>query len=180
MPGSGLAERPAAPGRTAAQPPPTIPAAAPVPHAPDLLEGARQRVREGAPYEALALVRAYLEEHAGDAPALFLYSDLLQMTGDVEASLEPLLAILRVPPTPEDEARARQRLELLINAREQQLIHAGDLVGLVRYFERLVLAEPGWDGHRLRLARWLARSGELDESARLLREVGTSGVEQAE
>lgn len=146
----------------------------------DPLDLARELIRDGRPRDALALVEAHLSESGTDAEALFLLSDLCQMTGDVDAALEPLLDILRFPPTPEAAERARQRLELLINAREQQLIHAGDLAALVAYFERLVLAEPTWDGHRLKLARWLARSGATADAARLLREVGTVGVSEVE
>lgn len=144
----------------------------------DRIARARELIRDGEPLAALMLVEARLAESANDAEALFLLSDLLQMTGDADAALDPLIDILRFPPTPEDALRARQRLDLLINAREQQLIHAGDLAALVAYFERLVLAEPNWDGHRLKLARWLARSGERGEATRLLREVGTVGVTQ--
>jgi len=147
---------------------------------PDAVSRAQALIRDGRVREALALIEAHLVESANDAEALFLLSDLRQMTGDVDAALDPLLDILRFPPTPEDGDRARQRLQLLINAREQQLIHAGDLAALVAYFERLVQAEPAWDGHRLKLARWLARSGQLDEASRLLREVGTTGVTEEE
>ncbi|MGE0623283.1 MAG: aspartyl protease family protein [Pseudomonadales bacterium] len=146
----------------------------------DRLARARELVREGQPLAALTLVEAHLDAFAGDAQALFLLADLRQMTGDADAALEPLIDILRFPPTPEDATQARRRLDLLINAREQQLIHAGDLAGLVAYFEQLVLAEPAWDGHRLKLARWLARSGAHAEAARLLKEVGTVGVTQDE
>jgi len=176
-------ERPAAP----AAPPQRIvavhPATEPVQgaaRAVNRLGEARELIRDGRPLPALALVEDHLDEFADDAEALFLLSDLRQMTGDVDAALDPLIDILRFPPTTEEADRARRRLDLLINAREQQLIHAGDLAGLVAYFERLVLAEPTWDGHRLRLARWLARSGDREAAARLLREVGTAGVTQDE
>lgn len=142
-------------------------------------------VSEGRPYEALAVLTAYLENTHAQASerhsrALFLLSDLKQMTGEVELALEPLLEILRYPPSQATADRARQRLKLLINAREQQLINASDLVGLVSYFEYLVRAEPGFDGHRLKLARWLLKSGEAEAAERVVRETGLVGVEQAE
>jgi hypothetical protein len=144
----------------------------------DPLGAARSLIGEGRPREAMRLVEDYLAASPGEAQALFLLSDLRQMTGDVEGALDPLFEILRFPPTPEVAARARQRLDLLINAREQQLINTGDLAGLVAYFEALVLADPSWDGYRLRLARWLARSGNLDAAAGLIREVGVVGTTQ--
>jgi predicted aspartyl protease len=112
--------------------------------------------------------------------ALFLLSDLRQMTGEVELALVPLFEILRYPPSQDTAERARRRLNLLINAREQQLINAEDLVGLVSYFEYLVSEDPGFDGHRLKLARWLLKSGELDAAARVARETGLVGVKPAE
>jgi len=102
------------------------------------------------------------------------------MTGAVEEALDPLFAVLQFPPDAETAERARRRLKLLISAREQQLINAGDLVGLVAYFQRLVRTEPGYDGHRLKLARWLLRSGEVDAADRLIREAGTVGAAQEE
>ena len=142
------------------------------------LDAVRALIRDGRPYDALQVLTAYLEEMPGDADGLFLLSDLYQMTGEVDAALDPLLEILRFPPTPEVARRARTRLNLLINAREQQLANVGDLTSLVAFFEHLVLAEPGWDGHRLKLAGWLLRSGRTEEAARLIREVGLEGVSQ--
>ena len=151
----------------------------------DLIARAEALVSEGRPHEALAVLAAYLENsHAETSErhsrALFLLSDLRQMTGEVELALAPLLEILRYPPSQATADRARQRLNLLINAREQQLINAGDLVGLVSYFEYLVSEEPGFDGHRLKLARWLLKSGEVEAATRMARETGLVGVEQAE
>lgn len=142
-------------------------------------------VAEGKPYEALAVLEEFFAGNHSQGTeyysrALFLLSDLKQMTGEVEEALQPLLAILRYPPSVETATRARRRLDLLINAREQQLINAGDLVGLIDYFEALIVAEPGYDGHRLKLARWLLRSGSAETAAALLRETGLNGISQAE
>lgn len=159
------------------------PAAAAV--ADDLLDGAGALVREGRPHEALTMLATYLEGAPTTASenhsrALFLLSDLRQMTGEVELALAPLFEILRYPPSPATADRARARLNVLINAREQQLINADDLVGLVSYFEYLVSEEPGFDGHRLKLARWLLKSGEVEAAATVARETGLVGVKQAE
>jgi len=146
----------------------------------DRLAVARQAAARGEIQLAIDLVEAHLADAAQDAQALFLLSDLMQQTGALDAALKPLVDVLAYPPDAEAAARARQRLTLVINAREQQLINAGDLAGLVGYFERLVALEPGWDAHRLKLARWTLRRGELDEAARLLKEVGHAGVSDAE
>ena len=137
----------------------------------------------GRTYEAISLLERHLAIESFDAEALFILSDLRQMIGMVEEALDPLFAVLQFPPDAETADRARRRLNLLINAREQQLINADDLVGLVAYFQRLVRTEPGYDGHRLKLARWLLRSGgrgEIDAADRLIREAGTVGAAQAE
>ncbi|MEM8767082.1 MAG: aspartyl protease family protein [Pseudomonadota bacterium] len=144
------------------------------------IEQAEALVRDGRPFEALAVLEAYLAETLPSARALFLLADLKQMTGETDAALLPLLEILNLQPDQETAERARRRLDLLVNAREQQLINAGDFVGLVNYFERLARLEPGYDGHRLKLTRWLLRSGEVAAARKLLREVGTVGVSQAE
>jgi tetratricopeptide (TPR) repeat protein len=175
---AALASSPVAQAPAGASPPPrsaAIPQAAP-----DLLEQARSLADQGRPTAGIELLESHLAEQGFDAQALFLLADLLQMTGAVEQALDPLLEILRFPPDPEIRQQARRRLDLLINAREQQLINAADLAGLVAYFERLVAAEPAWDGHRLKLARWLLRSGDLEAAAELIRQTGLTGVTEAE
>jgi len=151
----------------------------------DPLTRAEALVSEGRPYEALDVLDEFFQLTHPEATerysrALFLLSDLRQMTGEVEGALAPLFDILRYPATPAIAERARRRLNLLINAREQQLINAGDLVGLIAYFEFLVREEPAYDGHRLKLARWLLRSGDVSGAERLVREIGLVGVTQAE
>ncbi len=168
------------------QSPTDLPRVSPVSDAAeDLITRAEALVTQGRPYDALEVLTGYFQATHVEATerhgrALFLLSDLRQMTGEVEAALTPLFEILRYPPSTETADRARRRLDLLINAREQQLINAGDLVGLVAYFEGLVREDPAYDGYRLKLARWLLRSGEVDEAARLTREIGLVGVTPAE
>jgi predicted aspartyl protease len=151
----------------------------------DAVAEAEALVRDGRPHDALVVLASYLEGGHIEADerysrALFLLSDLRQMTGEAELALVPLFEILRYPPSQATAERARKRLNLLINAREQQLINADDLVGLVNYFEYLVSEDPGFDGHRLKLARWLLKSGEVETAARIISETGLVGVEQAE
>ena len=151
----------------------------------DLLEQAEALVRDGRPHEALPLLATYLQNSAvggseRHSRALFLLSDLRQMTGEVETALTPLFQILRYPPSQATAERARQRLALLVNAREQQLINAEDYVGLVSYFEYLVSEDPAYDGHRLKLARWLLKSGDAVAAEQVIRQTGTMGVTQAE
>lgn len=147
--------------------------------APSALALAQRLSDDGQLEAAMGILEEYLTE-AFDAEALFLLSELRQMTGDLDGALEPLIEVLRYPPSPDDADKARRRLETLVNAREQQLINAGDIAGLVAYFQRLVDAEPAYDGHRLSLVRWLARDGRLDEASRLLKEVGHVGVTSAQ
>jgi predicted aspartyl protease len=146
----------------------------------DRVARARQLAESGELERAVSVLEEYLLIDAHDPEALFLLSDLLQMTGRTDRALEPLLGIIRYPLVPADAENGRRRLNLLINAREQQLINAADSAGLVSFFERLAAAEPGYDGHRLKLSRWLLRSGEVDAAAEVLREVGYTGVTDAE
>ena len=141
---------------------------------------ARQLAESGKLDRAVSVLEEYLLIEAHDPEALFLLSDLLQMTGRTDRALDPLLEIIRYPLVPADAESARRRLNLLINAREQQLVNTGDSAGLVSFFERLVAAEPGYDGHRLKLSRWLLRSGDVDAAAEVLLEVGYTGVTDAE
>jgi predicted aspartyl protease len=129
---------------------------------------------------AIAVLENHLNEYLHDAAALFLLSDLYQMSGQWLHSMEALIDVLGYPPTPADADRARRRLDLLVNAREQQLINSRDRAGLIALFEGLVRAEPAWDGHRLKLARWLLRDGDLEGAERMSREIGLVGVTEAE
>lgn len=142
----------------------------------DVVERAARRSEQGDLIGAIMLLEEHRRVHAFDATALFLLSDLKQMAGDVDGALVPLVEIMAYPPTPAEAGTARRRLSLLIDARERQLVNTGDIAGLVGYFRRLVDLEPAYDGHRLKLARWLARDGRLDEATRVLREVGQVGV----
>jgi clan AA aspartic protease (TIGR02281 family) len=129
--------------------------------------------------DALALLDAFLRQTRSNA-ALFVQSDLLMMSGQMLAALEPLFQVLDYPETPEQARRARQRLDVIINAREQQLINSDDLAGLVMLFQQLSQRDPGYDRYRLKLAGWLLRSGDLTAARAQARELGSNGVSDAE
>lgn len=145
----------------------------------ELLNGAQQLAESGRGLDAIALVQAY-HQVAGDQQALFTLSDLLMMDGQMLAALEPLFQILDYPESPQLAERARRRLELIITAQEQLLSNAADTAGLISFFERLVNREPGYDGHRLKLARWMLQAGDLTSAAATLQQTGSNGVTDVE
>ena len=144
-----------------------------------LLEAVEALADAGRVPEALTLLEAYLALEVR-SDALFALADLLMMDGRLVDALEPLFRIVEYPDSIEVESRARQRLELIINTREQQLANVDDLAGLVAFYETLSEREPAFDGHRLKLALWLLRSGELTDAAGVLAQVGYVGVTEAE
>jgi len=144
-----------------------------------LLTQAQELAAQGRVHDALALVDAYLAlDHA--SAALFVRSDLLMMNGQQATALEPLLKILDYPDSPAVAERARTRLNLIINAYEQQLINSGDVAGLVDFFAKLAAREPAYDRHRLKLALWLLRAGDLEAAQSLSRQLGRVGVTELE
>jgi predicted aspartyl protease len=144
-----------------------------------LVATARSLGAAGRTAEGIALLEAYLDRVAS-TPALFALSDLLLMQGRMEAALEPLFAVLDYPDSATVAAEARHRLSLIVNVREQQLVNVDDLPGLVDLYRGLVEREPGYDGHRLKLAAWLLRSGQVEEARAVFRQVGYVGVTDAE
>ena len=142
-----------------------------------LLEALHQRARDGEVAAAAALLQAYLQRNPHDPEAHLLDSDLQQMQGRSEAALAPLLTLLGFADEPEVVSRARDRLRLLVNAREAHLANTGDTAGLIRLFEDLAQRDPTFDGHRLRLAHWQLRAGRVEEAERTLAETGTAGVD---
>ena len=136
-----------------------------------------ETARGGKPAAAGTLLEAYLARNPHDPDAYLLASDLEQMQGRSEAALTPLFDLLAFADDPAVVRRARDKLALLVNAREAHLANTGDIAGLIRMFRRLVENDPGFDGHRLRLARWQLRAGRVDEAERTLSETGTAGVD---
>jgi len=144
-----------------------------------LVATARSLGAAGRTGEGIALLEAYLDRETS-TPALFALSDLLLMQGRMEAALEPLFAVLDYPDSATVAADARHRLNLIINVREQQLVNVDDLAGLVDLYRGLAAREPVYDGHRLKLAAWLLRSGEVEEAQTVFRQVGYVGVTDSE
>lgn len=122
-------------------------------------------------------LEAFLAGSPHDADAHLLDADLRQMRGDAESAVEPLLTLLGFADAAPVVAEARRRLDLLLNVQESQLAARGDLAGLIRLLERVSRGDPGYDGHRLRLARWQLRAGRIDAAAATLAETGTVGVD---
>ena len=138
-----------------------------------------QLISAGRQSEAIKMLIAYTHDEPGDVQAQFMLSDSWQMYAEWQHALEPLFSVLRVPPTPADGVAARRRAQLLINAREQQLLNTGDIAGLVSFFQWLTQAEPDYDGHRLSLVRWLLRSDDVAAAERLFKETGNVGITDA-
>lgn len=139
------------------------------------------RLREaGRGSDTLAVAQWLAEVDPADAAIRLLQSELLQQLGRLEEALEPLLAVLAAGDGSPFSSTARDQLRLLVNVLESQRANRGDHPGLIRLFEHLVVRDPGYDGHRVRLARWLLYSGQIDAADRVAREMGASGVSDAE
>lgn len=142
-----------------------------------LLRAILDTARGGEVAAAQRLLAAYLGRNPHDPAAFLLASDLQQMRGRADAALAPLLELLAFADDPAVVAEAREKLRLLVGVQETQLANAGDITGLVRLFRHLVDRDPGFDGHRLRLAHWLVRAGRLEDAERLLAETGSAGAD---
>ncbi len=137
----------------------------------------RDQSRDGRAAEAEAALLDYLAANPHDAEALLLQADLRQMQGRLLDALEPLIELLQFADDPAMVQRARDALRLVVNVHESQLANRRDVSALVRFFRDLTARDPGFDGHRLRLAHWLLRAGRADEAERTLRETGVAGVD---
>jgi clan AA aspartic protease (TIGR02281 family) len=142
-----------------------------------LLERIRDDAQAGTPAFAGVLLDAYLDRNPHDPEAYLLDADLQQMQGRALEALSPLLDLLAFADDPEVVGRARDKLRLLVSVQETQLVNSGDTAGLIRLFDDLAARDPGFDGHRLRLAHWLLRAGRAEQAERVLAETGTVGVD---
>jgi clan AA aspartic protease (TIGR02281 family) len=142
-----------------------------------LLRALLDRARDGEVAAARRLLTDYLARNPHDPEAHLLGSDLLQMQGRPREALNPLFDLLAFASDPDVVAEARERLQLIVTVQETQLGNSGDLGALVRLFEELTLRDPGYDGHRLRLAHWLLRAGRLDEAEAVLAQTGSAGAD---
>lgn len=145
-----------------------------------LLERARAWSAAGAGARGLELLDALVALDPFDAELRFAASDILQQLGRLPEAIDPLLAVLAQGAGAEGAPRARELLRRIVDVHEIQLANRRDPAGLVRFFEDLAARDPAWDGHRLRLARWLLELGRADEAERVAREMGSAGVSDAE
>jgi clan AA aspartic protease (TIGR02281 family) len=141
-----------------------------------LLEQARRWAAAGRQPLAEALLRDYVRRNPHDADGSLELSHVLQMRGLVEPAMDPLLEALRSADDPDAVARLRDALRLLVNVQEARLSGRQDVPGLIRFYEWLTAEDPGFDGHRMQLARWLLLAGRVDEAEAVLAQTGLSGV----
>lgn len=142
-----------------------------------LLAAIARRARDGQVDAAAGMLAAYLARNPYDPDAYLLDSDLRQMQGRARHAFDPLLDLLAFADDPAVVRRARDKLGLLVGVQETRLAATGDTATLIRLFEDLTLRDPTFDGHRLRLAHWLARDGRLAEAEGVLAETGVVGVD---
>ncbi len=134
-------------------------------------------------YDALAMrsvLRAYLDQHGDDIQALFLLSDLQQVSGLREGALETLFGVLDQPVEPIDYARARRAAEQIINVIDNELRTRGALSERAAFWQHVSLRVPASDLFRYQWARALAQSKQHDEALRILAQTGTTDVSQDE
>ena len=141
-----------------------------------LLDQVRDWARSGDQSRALDLLLAYVGRNPYDLEARLLHSDVLQMQGRLLDAIDPLLAALQFADEAVSIQRIRDALRLLVNVHESKLAAQQNLPGLIRFFERLSREDPGFDGHRLQLARWLLQAGRFDEAEGVVQVMGLVGV----
>ena len=134
-------------------------------------------------YDALAMrsvLRAYLDQHGDDIQALFLLSDLQQISGLREGALETLFGLLAQPLETADYARAKRAAEQIINVIDNELRTRGALAERAAFWQHVSLRVPASDLFRYQWARALAQYKQHDEALRILAQTGTSDVSQDE
>jgi clan AA aspartic protease (TIGR02281 family) len=145
----------------------------------ELIGRIRAMAASGMVDDALVLLGELAAVDPYDGEFLLVESDLRQRQGKLVEALEPLLALLAQSDDVGTRERAREQLRRLVDVYEIQLANRRDYPGLVRFFEGLVASDPGWDEHRLRLARWLLQQGRIGEAETVAREIGGAGVSDA-
>jgi predicted aspartyl protease len=134
-------------------------------------------------YDALAMrsvLRAYLDQQGDDIQALFLLSDLQQVSGLREGALETLFGLLAQPLEPVEYARAKRVAEQIINVIDNELRTRGALAERAAFWQHVSLRVPASDLFRYQWARALAQYQQHDEALRILAQTGTSDVSQDE
>ncbi|MCR9258354.1 MAG: aspartyl protease family protein [Pseudomonadaceae bacterium] len=134
-------------------------------------------------YDALAMrsvLRAYLDQQSDDIQALFLLSDLQQVSGLREGALETLFSLLAQPLEPVQYARAKRAAEQIINVIDNELRTRGALAERAAFWQHVSLRVPASDLFRYQWARALAQYKQHDEALHILAQTGTSDVSQDE
>lgn len=146
----------------------------------EIFEAARRAGTRLRQRQALRTLQNYVSLVPRDIEALFLISDLYQMNGRQRDALVPLFSILEYPEPTEVIERARQRLDLLVNARAQQFASVRDFTNLALFYEELSGRQPHRDDYRVAWVRALLAAGRLEAALQVLKETGTQGTTQAE
>ena len=134
-------------------------------------------------YDALAMrsvLRAYLDVRGDDIDALFLLSDLQQVSGLREGALETLFGLLAQPVEPQQYDQAKRAAEQIINVIDNELRTRGALAERAAFWQHVSLRLPASDLFRYQWARALAQYKQHDEALRILAQTGTSDVSQDE
>ena len=144
-----------------------------------LVPGMAQRVNK---YDAVAMrrvLRAYLSVMADDTAALFLLSDLQQISGMREAALDTLFDILTIMPEADLAQQARRQADQIIFVIDNELKLRGALSEREAFWRHVSMRVPGSDRYRHEWAKALAGLQRWDAAKRVLAETGTSDIEQA-
>ena len=132
-------------------------------------------------YDALVMrriLKAYLDAHPSDIPALFLLSDLQQMSGMPDAALESLFEITAMAQDAQTLAAAMTDLRQILNVMDAQLRARGAHADREVLWRGVSQRLPASDHFRFEWAGALAASGSHEAALRVLDETGTSDVQQ--
>jgi predicted aspartyl protease/thioredoxin-like negative regulator of GroEL len=132
-------------------------------------------------YDALAMrsvLRAYLDVMPEHIDAMFLLSDLQQISGMREGALETLFELLAQPLPPETFDKAKRSAEQIINVIDNELRGRGALADRAAFWQHVSARVPSSDFFRYQWARALAQYKQHDEALRILAQTGTTDVSQ--
>lgn len=132
-------------------------------------------------YDALAMrsvLRAYLDVMPEHIDAMFLLSDLQQISGMREGALETLFELLAQPVSAEVFSKAKLSAEQIINVIDNELRTRGALADRAAFWQHVSARLPSSDFFRYQWARALAQYKQHDEALRILAQTGTTDVSQ--
>lgn len=132
-------------------------------------------------YDALAMrsvLRAYLDVMPDHIDAMFLLSDLQQISGMREGALETLFELLAQPVSAEVFSKAKLSAEQIINVIDNELRTRGALADRAAFWQHVSARLPSSDLFRYQWARALAQYKQHDEALRILAQTGTTDVSQ--